>query len=52
VFDPEMIIDKSTYTDPFQYSEGVLHVLVNGQIVLENGEHTGNRPGRALRKVP
>lgn len=50
VFDPDKIIDKSTYTDPFQYSEGINHVLVNGQLVLENGEHTGNHPGKALRR--
>lgn len=52
VFDPEKIIDKSTYTDPFQYPEGISHVLVNGQLVLENGQHAGSRPGKALRKVP
>jgi N-acyl-D-aspartate/D-glutamate deacylase len=52
VFDPKTIIDKSAYTDPFQYSEGVSHVLVNGQLVLENGDHTHARPGKALRKGP
>jgi N-acyl-D-aspartate/D-glutamate deacylase len=51
VFDPDKVIDRSTYTDPFQYNEGISHVLVNGQLVLENGEHTHARPGKALRKV-
>ena len=50
VFDPETVKDRATYTDPFQYPEGISHVLVNGQLVLDNGEHTGQRPGRALRK--
>ena len=49
VFDPERILDRSTYVKPFQYSEGVVHVIVNGKLVLENGKHTGERPGRALR---
>jgi N-acyl-D-aspartate/D-glutamate deacylase len=48
VFDPERIIDHSTYTRPFRYSEGVTNVIVNGQVVLEQGKHTGARPGRGL----
>ncbi len=50
IFDPETIIDRATYTDPFHYPEGVIHVIVNGELVLESGKHTGRRPGRALRK--
>jgi N-acyl-D-amino-acid deacylase len=49
IFDPEKIRDRSTYEDPFQYSEGVEDVLVNGQVVLERGVPTEARPGRALR---
>jgi N-acyl-D-aspartate/D-glutamate deacylase len=52
VFDPTTIQDRSTYEDPFQYNEGIEHVIVNGQIVLESGRHTGARPGRALRREP
>src|SRR5437016_11577050 len=51
VFDADRITDKATYTDPFQYSEGIAYVVVNGQIVLDNGKHTGVRPGKALRRV-
>ncbi|MCC7420000.1 MAG: amidohydrolase family protein, partial [Planctomycetaceae bacterium] len=50
IFDPDRVIDNSTYTEPFQYSDGIETVIVNGQVVLENGRHTGSRPGRALRK--
>jgi N-acyl-D-aspartate/D-glutamate deacylase len=50
VFDPEKIIDRATYEKPFQYSEGVVHLLVNGKLVLEQGKHTGERPGRAIRR--
>jgi N-acyl-D-aspartate/D-glutamate deacylase len=49
VFDPGSVIDRSTYLEPFRYSEGVRDVLVNGRLVLENGKPTGARPGRALR---
>ncbi len=51
VFDPERIIDRATYADPFQYGEGVAYVVVNGQLVLDQGRHTGARPGRALRRT-
>ncbi len=49
VFDPERIADKATYEEPFQYSEGVMYVVVNGKLVIDGGKHTGERPGRALR---
>ncbi len=49
LFDEGRVIDRSTYTEPFQYSEGIEYVLVNGQVVLERGKHTGARSGRALR---
>jgi N-acyl-D-aspartate/D-glutamate deacylase len=52
LFDPERVIDRATYDKPFQYSEGIEYVIVNGQIVLERGRHTGARPGRALRHTP
>lgn len=52
IFDPEMIIDRSTYTEPFQYAEGVSHVMVNGQFVLSEGKPTAARPGKALRHTP
>ena len=52
LFDPERVIDRATYTQPFQYSEGIEYVIVNGQIVLEKGKHTGARPGTALRRKP
>ena len=51
LFDADKVIDRATYTDPFQYSEGIAYVVVNGQIVLDQGKHTGARPGKALRRV-
>jgi N-acyl-D-aspartate/D-glutamate deacylase len=52
VFDPQRVIDRATYTSPFQYNEGIEYVIVNGQVVLDRGKHTGVRPGRALRRNP
>jgi N-acyl-D-aspartate/D-glutamate deacylase/sugar lactone lactonase YvrE len=49
IFDEKRIIDRATYEDPFQYSAGVEYVIVNGQVVIDKGVHTGARPGRALR---
>ncbi|HEX4931547.1 MAG TPA: amidohydrolase family protein, partial [Gemmatimonadaceae bacterium] len=53
VFDPAAIRDRSAYTDPHHYAEGVVHVLVNGAFVLQAGAMTGAMPGRFLaRKRP
>ncbi len=49
VFDPATIQDHATFTRPHQYATGVRHVFVNGVQVLRDGEHTGAKPGRAVR---
>jgi N-acyl-D-amino-acid deacylase len=49
LFVPEHVIDHATYTQPFQYSPGIAYVLVKGTLVLDHGNQTGARPGRALR---
>ena len=49
IFDPEKIQDHATFENPHQYSTGMVHVFVNGVQVLENGSHTGARPGRVVR---
>ncbi len=50
LFDPAKVKDLATYTEPFQYSEGITYVLVNGTIVLDKSKHTGATPGRALKR--
>jgi len=49
VFDPATIGDRSTFEAPHQYSVGMRDVFVNGVAVLQNGEHRGATPGRAVR---
>ena len=49
IFDPDTIQDHATFEDPHQYSTGVVHVFVNGQQVLREGEHTGSLPGRVVQ---
>ena len=49
VFDPDKVQDHATFIEPHQYATGVLHVFVNGEQVLRDGEHTGATPGRVVR---
>jgi N-acyl-D-amino-acid deacylase len=51
VFDPEKIIDKATWKEPHQYPEGIDYVIVNGRVVIRAGEHSGQLPGKILKKV-
>lgn len=48
IFDPTKIQDHATFERPHQYSTGMVHVFVNGVLVLKNGEHTGATPGRVV----
>jgi len=50
VFDANGVIDKATFTDPLEYSEGIQFVLVNGTSVVKDGQLVdGVMPGRAAR---
>lgn len=49
IFDAARIQDHATFEKPHQYSTGMVHVLVNGTVVLKEGEHTGAKPGRVVR---
>ena len=48
VFDPSTISDQATYTKPEQYPIGIDYVIVNGRMVVDHGEHTGELPGKTL----
>ena len=52
IFDPNTVIDRATYLEPDQYSEGVHYVVVNGTVVLDQGEFVaGVAPGRPIRRT-
>lgn len=48
VFDQDSIRDVATYESPLHYSEGAVHVLVNGTFAVKNGKHTGALAGRPI----
>ena len=49
VFDPATVTDHATFEKPHQYATGIIHVWVNGEQVINNGEHTGAKPGRFIK---
>ncbi len=49
VFDPRTVADLATFEAPHAYPVGIPHVIVNGEPVVRDGEHTGARPGHTLR---
>ena len=49
IFDPATIQDHATFEEPHQFATGMVHVFINGQQVLRDGEHTGALPGRVVR---
>jgi N-acyl-D-amino-acid deacylase len=51
VFDPSTIADRATFENPAQAPVGIEHVIVNGELTVENGDQTGARAGRVLRRV-
>ena len=50
VFDPDRVVDKATFAEPAVYPEGIRQVVVNGEVVVDEGRHTGRLPGKVLRK--
>jgi len=51
VFDPARVGETNSFEQPKSYAVGVPYVLVNGVVVIDKGQHTGAKPGRALRHV-
>ena len=51
LFDPDTVMDQATYEDPHVPSLGIEKVWVNGQLVFDGGETTGNRPGMPVRRA-
>jgi N-acyl-D-amino-acid deacylase len=51
LFDYNNIRDKATFTDPHQYPDGIPYVIVNGEVVIKEGEHTGAMPGSCNKEL-
>lgn len=51
LFDPYRICDHATFTDPHRFPEGIPWVIVNGDVVVEEGRLTGRLPGMILRRA-
>jgi len=49
VFDAGSVVDRATFEEPHQFSVGIVHVIVNGVPVLQDGSIVGSKPGRVLR---
>ncbi|HTD49791.1 MAG TPA: amidohydrolase family protein, partial [Acidimicrobiia bacterium] len=50
LFDPLAVNDAATYDDPRRYPTGIVTVWVGGTAVMHDGQHTGERPGRTVRR--
>lgn len=51
LFDPNTVIDKGTFTQPEQYPEGIVYVIVNGNLEIEQNQVTGKRAGKVLYRI-
>jgi N-acyl-D-aspartate/D-glutamate deacylase len=51
IFDPDRVADRATFLEPHQFPEGILHVLVNGDIVVGDRKQTEKLPGKLLRRT-
>ncbi len=50
VFDPARVRSNATYEEPRQFPDGIEYVVVNGELVVDGGTHSGARPGRVIRR--
>jgi N-acyl-D-aspartate/D-glutamate deacylase len=51
IFDPATVLDQATFETPHRFPLGIDAVIVNGELVIDGGRHTGARPGRVLRRA-
>lgn len=49
VFDYDGLTENATFAKPHELSSGMKYVIVNGEVVLDDGKFTGKRPGKVLR---
>ena len=46
----ENLRTNENFIEPRVYPDGIQHVMVNGQLVIRDGQHTGKRPGGVIRR--
>ena len=51
LFDPDTVADTATWTDPHRFPAGIPYVVINGRLVVDQGDHTGDPAGKVLRKA-
>src|SRR5512143_4185435 len=49
IFDPAKVIDTATFEEPYSFPDGIKHVIVNGELAVEDGRQTDTRAGRIIR---
>ena len=49
IFDPDAVQDRATFTDPLSYSTGIDYVIINGELVIDEGQVTSAKPGLVIR---
>jgi N-acyl-D-aspartate/D-glutamate deacylase len=52
IFNPQTVMDKATFDDPAQYSEGIPFVIVNGIVAVKNSVIQAVHPGRPVLHIP
>lgn len=50
VLDPATVRDLATNDNPYQYSQGISHVIVNGKVIVEDGKYNGGKFGEVIRR--
>ena len=48
IFDPDRVIDRATFEQPQQFPVGIEYVIVNGQVTIDKGQHTGALAGQVI----
>ncbi len=48
IFDRHTFKEKANFSNPYQYSQCLMHLIVNGELVVDNGKYAGNLPGMII----
>jgi N-acyl-D-aspartate/D-glutamate deacylase len=51
LFNPETIAERSSFQDPHQYPAGLPYIILNGQVVVDQGHYTGKLVGQVVQRA-